>query len=126
MFNVIKKSFIRSNCTFARNIRLFETQHIDETIFQVSRKYIVNTESDGFVIKSPYKSIELPRTTIDRYVWSNIQKWPNHVAIECSATGKKYTFAELRDRCAALAIRLRKKLGERDTVAICLPNIPGT
>ena len=41
-------------------------------------------------------------------------------------TDRKYTFAELRDRCGALAVRLQTqfKLQQNDVVAVCLPNVP--
>ena len=41
-------------------------------------------------------------------------------------TGRQYTYAELRDSSAALAVRLQTKfkLGKGDVLAICLPNLP--
>lgn len=41
-------------------------------------------------------------------------------------TGRQYTYAELRDSSAALAVRFQTKfkLGKGDVVAICLPNLP--
>lgn len=42
----------------------------------------------------------------------------------CGVTGRKYTYAKLRDHSAAVAIRLQKKLKMGDVAAICLPNIP--
>ncbi|GBP14244.1 4-coumarate--CoA ligase-like 5 [Eumeta japonica] len=41
-------------------------------------------------------------------------------------TGRQYTYAELRDSSAALAVRLQTKfkLNRGDVVAICLPNLP--
>lgn len=45
---------------------------------------------------------------------------------ECGETGRKYTYAKLRDHSAAVAVRLQTKfkLKRGDVVAICLPNIP--
>ena len=44
----------------------------------------------------------------------------------CVVTGRQYTFAELRDASAALAVRLQTKfkMGKGDVLAICLPNLP--
>lgn len=44
----------------------------------------------------------------------------------CGVTGRQYTYAHLRDHCAALAIRLQHKfnLESGDVIAICLPNCP--
>lgn len=86
-----------------------------------------HTPEDGFVWNSPYEPISLPDMTVDQYVWKNMVKWPNKVAMVCSVTGRKYTYAKMRDNCAALAIRLRTEFGlkQGDVVAICLPNTPG-
>lgn len=44
----------------------------------------------------------------------------------CGVTGRSYTYGQLRDHCAALAIRLQQKckFTPGDTLAICLPNMP--
>lgn len=96
-------------------------------IYSVARNCIVADEREGFIVKSPYEPVTFPGTTVDRYVWSNISQWPNHIAIECGFTGRKYTYSKLRDHSSALAIRLRSNLGlqKNDMVAICLPNVPG-
>lgn len=85
------------------------------------------TEEEGYVWNSPYEKISLPDMTVDQYVWKNVAKWPNKVAIVCAVTGRKYTYAKLRDHCAALAIQLRTRFGlnHGDIVGICLYNIPG-
>lgn len=91
-----------------------------------AKKSLVYSEKDGYVMESPYETISFPDMTIDQYVWKNMPKWQNHVAIQCGVTGRKYTYAKLRDNCAALAIRLRNrlKLERNDIVGICLPNVP--
>lgn len=85
------------------------------------------SEANGFVLQSPYKSITTPNLTIDQYVWKNIASWSELTALECAETGKKFSFSRLRDHCAALAIRLRKKYGlsKGDIVGICMANHPG-
>lgn len=93
----------------------------------LGKKSLLFTEKDGYIMKSPYEPISIPEFTIDQYVWKNVPKWQNHIGIVCGITGRKYTYAKLRDHCAALAIRMRNnlKLEKNDIVAICLPNIPG-
>lgn len=78
-------------------------------------------------MKSPYGPVSIPDMTIDQYVWQNINLNFTHVAIQCGTTGRKFTYAKLRDHCAALAIRLRRdlKLQKNDVISICLPNVPG-
>lgn len=92
-----------------------------------AKKHITFSEKDGYVVNSPFGPIPNPRQTIDQYVWQNMSNWQHHVAIECGRTGRTYTYAKLRDHCAALAIQLRNKLKlqKHDFVGICLPNVPG-
>lgn len=100
---------------------------VKQDFFKDISKYREYSEIDGYVWNSPYEKISLPDMTIDQYVWKNVAKWKNHVAIVCGVTGRKYTYGKLRDHCAALAIYLREKFGleQNDIVAICLPNVPG-
>lgn len=41
-------------------------------------------------------------------------------------TGRQYTYAQMRDSSAALALRLQTEfnLKQNDVIAICLPNTP--
>lgn len=45
---------------------------------------------------------------------------------ECGETGRSFTFAKLRDSCAAFATRLQNQLNMKrnDVFAVCLPNVP--
>lgn len=40
-----------------------------------------HTPEDGFVLNSIYEPITMPDLTVDQYVWKNISKWQNMVAI---------------------------------------------
>lgn len=125
--NIVLKS--KENLKTSINLfrRRFSSIEQSSSLSELGRKSLVFTENDGHIMKSPYEPISIPDFTIDQYVWKNLPKWQNHIAIVCGITGRKYTYAKLRDRCAALAIRLRNdlKLNKNDIVAICLPNIPG-
>lgn len=94
---------------------------------ELAKKSLIYDKTEGYVMKSPYGSVFIPDLTIDQYVWKNIKKWQNHVAIECGTTGRKYNYGQLRDHCAALAIRMRRdlRLQKGDIVGVCLPNVPG-
>lgn len=107
--------------------RFQSTQSHLSSLSELAKRSLVYNEQEGYVMKSPYGRVSIPDMTIDQYVWKNLSKWQNHVAIECGVTGRKYTYAKLRDHCAALAIRLRTnlKLQKGDIVGICLPNVPG-
>lgn len=44
----------------------------------------------------------------------------------CGITGRQYTYSQMRDHSAALALKLQNKLKLKggEAVAVCLPNIP--
>lgn len=88
--------------------------------------YRQHSAIEGFYWRSPFGSIRMPDVTVDQYVWQNLSKWPNKVAIVCGITGRQYTYAQLRDHCAAVAHRLRTEydLKRGDVVAISMPNVP--
>lgn len=119
------KAATMRNCGKLLFARFLSTE--SSLLYEMGKKNLSYDEKEGYVMNSPYGSVSVPNITIDQYVWKNISKWPNHTAIECSVTGRKYTYAKLRDHAAALAIRLRNnlKLEKNDVVGICLPNVPG-
>lgn len=119
--NQSKKSY------FSLNSRAFASAVSEQSIYEFTRRSLAYNENDGFVVSSPYEQIFDPQTTIERHIWGNLSKWPNHEAIVCGVSGRSYKYGALRDHCAALAIRLRKNLGVKDddVVAVCLPNVPG-
>lgn len=114
--DVVKSSW-RKQC-----VQLLSTKsqfkYLEESVFP---------PENGFEQNSVYgKTLQVPHTTLDQYIWENFNQWTNKTAAICGVTGRSYTYGTLRDHCAALAIRLQQKckLNFGDTVAICLPNIP--
>lgn len=61
------------NATFLRSMS--STSHPNLNNFRI------HTPEDGFVVNSIYDPISLPDLTVDQYVWKNISKWENKVAI---------------------------------------------
>lgn len=86
----------------------------------------LHSAADGHYWRSHYGQIAVPDMTLDEYVWKNVAKWPNKIAIVCGITGRKYTYARLRDHSAAVAQRLRTEYGLKpgDVLAISMPNVP--
>lgn len=86
----------------------------------------LHSAADGHYWRSHYGQITVPDMTLDEYVWKNVAKWPNKIAIVCGITGRKYTYARLRDHSAAVAQRLRTQYGLQrgDVLAISMPNVP--
>lgn len=94
--------------------------------FDMSASF-THTEADGYVRHSAFDPISLPNLRIDQFVWQDVQRWETKTALVCGETDRQLTYAQLRDHCAAVAVRLQRPefgLGERDVVALCLPNTP--
>lgn len=85
-----------------------------------------NSADHGFVWTSRFGEISVPDVTVEEYVWKNVAQWQHRTAIVCGVTGRQYTYAKLRDHCAAVAHRLRSdfNLQRGDVVAIAMPNVP--
>ncbi|XP_073832893.1 acyl-CoA synthetase family member pudgy [Musca autumnalis] len=89
-------------------------------------KFLQYSNEEGYYRTSPNEPVPIPNVTLDKYVWRDFKKWENKVATVDLITGRQYTYAEMRDNSAALAVRLQTKfkLQKGDVVAICLPNLP--
>lgn len=115
---------LRSTST-ANNERRYQGNIAAEK-FGDGEKFFHHSNEEGYWRSSPFESISIPTTTIDKYVWQNVKKWENKIAAVCVETGRQYTYAKLRDCSAAFAIQLQKKfkLSPHDVIAVCLPNLP--
>lgn len=77
------------------------------------------------VVRSPYADISVPDVGLPEFVWQMVDKYPDHTAMVCALTGRKYTYAESRDIAHRFAASLRKMgFKSRDTLAVVLPNVP--
>ncbi|XP_063698798.1 uncharacterized protein LOC134829578 [Culicoides brevitarsis] len=114
---------LRQSRLISPEIRKFATSY-DEVSLEDQSLF---PAEEGIVQNSLYTNrILVPKCTLDQYVWSNVDKFRQKTAIECGITGKFYTYAQLRDRSATLAVNLIKRFGvtKGETVAVCLPNMP--
>ncbi|EDW75348.2 uncharacterized protein Dwil_GK19734 [Drosophila willistoni] len=89
-------------------------------------KFLHYNSEDGYYKTSPYDPIVAQNLPLHEYVWRDFKKWENNTAAVCVITDRQYTFAQLRDASAALAVRLQTKfkLFKPDVLAVCLPNLP--
>jgi len=77
------------------------------------------------VVKSPYADISVPDVGLPEFVWEIVDKYPEHTALVCALTGRKYTYAESRGIAQRFAASLRKMgFKSGDTLAVILPNMP--
>ncbi|VEN46051.1 unnamed protein product, partial [Callosobruchus maculatus] len=78
------------------------------------------------VLCSDYSDVTVPQIPFHQYMYEKFKPFHKYTAIECSVTGRKYTFEEVRvkSRNLSKSIRQKLKLQKDDIVAIFLPNIP--
>lgn len=94
-------------------------------IFAQPEQKIVRGRNGERIIPSPYGSIRSLETRIPDYVWRNVNRYSDHIALECGVTGRKYTYGEARDASNYIARSLRDMgLVEGDVVALITPNLP--
>ncbi|XP_058446117.1 uncharacterized protein LOC131427168 [Malaya genurostris] len=130
MFRGVSSRFTQLNNVTTRVKNSWKKQSVQLISTKSQFKYLEDYAfplENGFEQNSLYgKTLKIPHTTLDQYVWENFGQWANKTAVVCGVTGRNYTYGKLRDHCAALAIRMQKncKLGYGDTLAICLPNVP--
>lgn len=79
------------------------------------------TNPNDIIVKS-HRDVHIPNITIEQYVWSDVGKFTNYVAMVDGITGREMTYGELRDKCRILAIKLQKNFKSGDTLAVCVPN----
>jgi len=82
-------------------------------------------EDEKFIIRSPYNDVEIPETNLADFVWQNVDKWPENVALVCGLTGRQYTFEMARNMSKQFGSALKRSGAKKgDCLAIVLPNIP--
>lgn len=82
-------------------------------------------EDEKHIIRSPYSEVEIPEINLADYVWKNVNKWPENVALVCGLTGRQYTFEMAYNMSRQFGSAL-KRLGAKkgDCISLVLPNIP--
>ncbi|XP_012274155.1 4-coumarate--CoA ligase 1 [Orussus abietinus] len=94
-------------------------------VSNLPRVKIIDGTSGEKIIPSPYGSIPIPEMPVHEYTWRNYTQYENKIAMECGATGRKYTYAQSRDYSNYVARSLLNMgLKRGDVIAIILPNMP--
>ncbi|XP_060804236.1 uncharacterized protein LOC106130289 [Amyelois transitella] len=110
-----------TNKLFTRSIRLLSSS---KSILCSSRHKSVWTPDN--IVKSPYRDVEIPNTTLVEHIWEKMDRWADKTAIICGVTKRYYTYEKLHKCSKNLAANLRKKLNIRDGDVVCvmMPNSP--
>ncbi|KAJ3657496.1 hypothetical protein Zmor_009292 [Zophobas morio] len=91
-----------------------------------SKHCYYSTDASEFVLHSDLADVEIPKLSIDEYVFQKVDKWPRRIAAECGTTGRNYTYEDILKKVTNLSKNFRKKLKlqKGDVVAVLLPNSP--
>lgn len=82
-------------------------------------------KNSQFILDSQLAPISIPSITIPEKIFGDIDKWPEHLALECCMSGRQYTYSQLEEfskRVAAGFLKAGLKPGQ--VVSFVLPNIP--
>lgn len=65
-----------------------DKRHVSTAEFQPNnpimdsyQSYFTHNPVEGYIRNSPYDVVTTPNLAIDQYVWENLAKWPDHVAV---------------------------------------------
>ncbi|XP_026322809.1 4-coumarate--CoA ligase 1-like, partial [Hyposmocoma kahamanoa] len=72
------------------------------------------------IVRSPYKDIEIPNSTIPEHIWRNMEKWADKPAVVCGITNRTYTYHHLYKSSRIFAANLRSKLKVETGDVICI------
>ncbi|XP_025986662.2 probable 4-coumarate--CoA ligase 3 isoform X1 [Solenopsis invicta] len=92
-----------------------------------SQTKIITGPNNEKIIMPPDGEASYPETLVHEFVWNDSENYPNHIALECGISGKKYTFAQAKDATSYIGRSLRNMgLKKGDVVALMAPNFPDT
>ncbi|GAB1860530.1 Probable 4-coumarate--CoA ligase 1 [Camponotus japonicus] len=112
----------RLNRVLDANIRTFNSTL--KCTASLQTKIVKGSNGKKFFLSN---DISYPETLVHEFIWNNIENYPDHVALECAISGKKYTFAQAKDATNYIGRSLRNiGLKEGDVIALVAPNFPDT
>jgi len=90
-----------------------------------STKTLVEPEEEKFIVRSPWSDVEIPEMNVADYVWEDVDKFADNVALVCGMTGRSYTYEMAHGMSRKFGSAL-KRLGAKkgDVLAMIVPNIP--
>ena len=77
------------------------------------------------ILRSPHPDVDIPDMPLVPFVLGRVSEFPDHPAIICGVSGKRYTYAELDDAVRHVAAGLHARgIRKGDVVGIVSPNLP--
>ncbi|KAK4321332.1 hypothetical protein Pmani_007852 [Petrolisthes manimaculis] len=91
-------------------------------ITHVARRQLGSSSAVQQVISSEFE-INTPKGNVATYILQNASQWSKHTAVECSVTGRSYTYSQLVDQVAKFGGVLQKMgIGPGDRVGVMMLN----
>ncbi|XP_033346249.1 4-coumarate--CoA ligase 1-like [Bombus vosnesenskii] len=90
-----------------------------------ARQKIMEDENGKKIFLSPFGEFTPTKMLVQEYIWKNATKFADNIALECSVTGRKYTYSEAKDATNYIGRSLiNMGLRKGDVVALISPNYP--
>ncbi|KAK3856015.1 hypothetical protein Pcinc_037619 [Petrolisthes cinctipes] len=100
----------------------FSRPWFSSSITHVARRQLGISSVVQQVISSEFE-IDTPKGNVASYILENASQWSTHTALECSITGRSYTYSQLVDRVAKFGGVLQKMgIGQGDRVGVMMLN----
>lgn len=100
-------------------------KHQQRAMSSTASNVNLSSERNDNVVYSRHEDCFLHNQTMVQRFFQQASLWPNHVAMECGLTGRKYTYDKMRDlsrRFGSSLVRMGFKRGE--VIGLVLPNMP--
>ena len=97
----------------------------DNNAFQNAEKRQFHVSAHPGVVFKPKYHVDVPQTDFFSYIVGDISGHEDTCALVCGLTGRKYTYAKLKDYCTRVGVSmLERGYRKGDVVAVYSPNVP--
>jgi len=86
---------------------------------------VIDPEDEENIVRSPWNDVEIPEMNLADYVWQDVHKIPESMALVCGMTGRSYTYEMahgMSKKFGSALLRLGANKG--DVLGMVVPNIP--
>jgi len=113
---------VQTSVGAARNLHTSSRRHHGKSSKPLG---VIEPEDEANIVRSPWNDVEIPEINLADYVWQDVHKIPDNVALVCGMTGRSYTYGMahgMAKQFGSALLRLGAKKG--DVLGMVVPNIP--
>eukprot|EP00092_Neocalanus_flemingeri_P018391 GFUD01019904.1.p1 GENE.GFUD01019904.1~~GFUD01019904.1.p1 ORF type:complete len:566 (-),score=147.84 GFUD01019904.1:456-2153(-) len=93
--------------------------------WETTTQRAIATHSEENILHSPYKSVPIPTQNVSDFCLSNFDRWTNLPALVCGATGKEFSYGDVKILTRKFGSQLLDNgLKPGDRIAVLVPNCP--